>query len=115
MKFKVKQINEMARSIDDNHGFIVSSVETAQAVYNVGYRKIDKDSVVLSRKEYKHYLYLKDLFDLVKNNSLDIVRIPRKKYSRLLSSITRYKNSYLRYRAYYENLLKSINQGGSHE
>ena len=34
-----KQIDEMARIIDDNHGFIVSSVETAKALYNAGYRK----------------------------------------------------------------------------
>ena len=34
-----KQIEEMARIIDDNHGFIVSSVETAEALYNAGYRK----------------------------------------------------------------------------
>lgn len=34
-----KQIDEMAKIIDDNHGFIVSSVETAEALYNIGYRK----------------------------------------------------------------------------
>ena len=34
-----KQIEEMAKIIDDNHGFIVSSVETAEALYNAGYRK----------------------------------------------------------------------------
>ena len=34
-----KQIDEMAKIIDDNHGFIVSSVETAEALYNAGYRK----------------------------------------------------------------------------
>jgi rubrerythrin len=34
-----EQIEEMARIIDDNHGFIVSSVETAEALYNAGYRK----------------------------------------------------------------------------
>lgn len=47
-----KQINEMAKIIDDNHGFIVSSVETAQSLYNAGYRKIPEDSVVLSKEEY---------------------------------------------------------------
>ena len=36
---KDKQIDEMARIIDDNLGFIVSSVETAEALYNKGYRK----------------------------------------------------------------------------
>ena len=36
---KEKQISEMARIIDDNHGFIVSSVETAEVLYNAGYRK----------------------------------------------------------------------------
>ena len=36
---KEKQIEEMAKIIDDNHGFIVSSVETAEALYNAGYRK----------------------------------------------------------------------------
>ena len=36
---KEKQIEEMARIIDDNHGFIVSSVETAEKLYNAGYRK----------------------------------------------------------------------------
>lgn len=36
---KEKQIDEMAKIIDDNHGFIVSSVETAEALYNAGYRK----------------------------------------------------------------------------
>ena len=36
---KEKQIEEMARIIDDNHGFIVSSVETAEALYNADYRK----------------------------------------------------------------------------
>ena len=36
---KEKQIDEMARIIDDNHGFIVSSVETAKVLYNAGYRK----------------------------------------------------------------------------
>ena len=34
-----KQIEDMARIIDDNHGFIVSSVETAEALYTAGYRK----------------------------------------------------------------------------
>ena len=34
-----EQIDEMAKIIDDNHGFIVSSVETAEALYNAGYRK----------------------------------------------------------------------------
>ena len=34
-----EQIEEMARIIDDNHGFIVSSLETANALYNAGYRK----------------------------------------------------------------------------
>jgi hypothetical protein len=34
-----KQIEEMAKIIDDNHGFIVSSVETAEHLYNAGYRK----------------------------------------------------------------------------
>lgn len=34
-----KQIDEIARIIDDNHGFIVSSVETAKALYSAGYRK----------------------------------------------------------------------------
>lgn len=33
------QINEMSRIIDNNHGFIVSSVEAAQALYNTDYRK----------------------------------------------------------------------------
>ena len=41
-----KQIEEMARIIDDNHGFIVSSVETAEAIYNAGYRK-QKDHFLL--------------------------------------------------------------------
>ena len=34
-----EQIDEMAKIIEDNHGFIVSSVETAEALYNIGYRK----------------------------------------------------------------------------
>lgn len=38
---KDKQIDEMARIIDDNHGFIVSSVETAEKLYTAGYRKAD--------------------------------------------------------------------------
>lgn len=37
---KEQIIDEMARIIDDNHGFIVSSVETAEALYNAGYRKV---------------------------------------------------------------------------
>ena len=36
---KQTEIDEMAIIIDDNHGFIVSSVETAKALYNAGYRK----------------------------------------------------------------------------
>ena len=38
-----KQIEEMAKIIDDNHGFIVSSVETAESLYESGYRKIYDD------------------------------------------------------------------------
>lgn len=49
---KEKQINEMTKIIDDNHGFIVSSLETAKALYNAGYRKQNKDAVeVISRRE----------------------------------------------------------------
>lgn len=44
---KEKQIEEMARIIDDNHGFIVSSVETAEKLYNAGYRKQSKGKWVL--------------------------------------------------------------------
>ena len=33
------EIDEMARIIDNNHGFIVSSVKTAKALYEQGYRK----------------------------------------------------------------------------
>ena len=36
-----EQIEEMAKIIDDNHGFIVSSVETAEALYTAGYRKAE--------------------------------------------------------------------------
>jgi rubrerythrin len=32
-------IDEMAKIIDDNHGFVVSSVLTAINLYNAGYRK----------------------------------------------------------------------------
>lgn len=42
---KEQIIDEMARIIDDNHGFIVSSVETAEALYNAGYRKQEWISV----------------------------------------------------------------------
>lgn len=37
-----KQIDEMAKIVDDNHGFIVSSVETAILLYNAGYRKSEE-------------------------------------------------------------------------
>ncbi len=53
-----KQIEEMARIIDDNHGFIVSSVETAKALYNAGYRKQSKNTVEVVRCkdcEYHHW------------------------------------------------------------
>lgn len=46
-----KQIDEMAKIIDDNHGFIVSSVETAKALYNAGYRK-ETQGEWLSAYEY---------------------------------------------------------------
>lgn len=39
VKSESEQIDEMAKIIDDNHGFIVSSLETANALYNAGYRK----------------------------------------------------------------------------
>lgn len=65
MKDKEKQINEMAKIIDDNHGFIVSSVETAQSLYNAGYRKIPEDSVVLSREELAQKIY-DDIFAILK-------------------------------------------------
>ena len=51
MKDKEKQINEMANIIDDNHGFIVSSVETAIALYKAGYRKLPED--------YEKYCFVK--------------------------------------------------------
>lgn len=40
-----KQIDEVAKIIDDNHGFIVSSTETAEALYNAGYHKQEWISV----------------------------------------------------------------------
>ena len=49
---KEKQIDEMARIIDNNHGFIVSSVETAEALYNAGYRK-QKEGVQIKDEESK--------------------------------------------------------------
>ena len=42
-----KQIDEMAKIIDDNHGFIVSSVETAKVLYNAGYRKQSENVIEL--------------------------------------------------------------------
>jgi hypothetical protein len=40
-----EQIDEMAKIIDDNHGFLVSSVETAKSLYNAGYQKQEWISV----------------------------------------------------------------------
>jgi rubrerythrin len=37
-----EQINEMAVIIDDNHGFVVSSVNTAKSLYSKGYRKVER-------------------------------------------------------------------------
>lgn len=54
-----KMIEEMAKIIDNNHGFIVSSVETAQALYNAGYRKIPEGAVVLTAEQFSDYLTLK--------------------------------------------------------
>lgn len=39
VKAESEQIDEMAKIIDANHGFIVSSLETAKALYNADYRK----------------------------------------------------------------------------
>jgi len=55
---KEKQIDEMAKIIDDNHGFIVSSVETAEALYNAGYRK---QSEVIRCKECEHSYQVGDV------------------------------------------------------
>jgi hypothetical protein len=55
-----EMIEEMAKIIDNNHGFIVSSVETAQAIYNADYRKIPEGSVVLSKEEYADLQISKD-------------------------------------------------------
>ena len=45
-----QQIEEMAKIIDDNHGFIVSSVETAEALYSAGYRKQSENVIELPCK-----------------------------------------------------------------
>lgn len=43
-----REINEMVRIIDDNHGFIVSSVETAKALYEQGYRKQNEGEWIIT-------------------------------------------------------------------
>lgn len=59
MKDKEKQIEEFQNDIIDNL-FNGGTYGLAEALYNAGYQKIDKDSVVLSREEYEK---LRSLYD----------------------------------------------------
>lgn len=55
MKDKEKQIEEMAKDIENTIlglGIHLCN-KSAEKLYNLGYRKIDKDSVVLSKEEYE--------------------------------------------------------------
>ena len=48
-----KMIEEMAKIVDEMYNVYTTTAEDiAEGIYNAGYRKIDKDSVVLSREEY---------------------------------------------------------------
>lgn len=72
---KQEQMEEIQKIIDDSWEFSSISAElgsgdgdinveeAAKALYDAGYRKVDKDSVVLSREEYE---MLKSLYDTQK-------------------------------------------------
>lgn len=66
MKTKQEQIEEMRREIyyaRNKVNGIATSSDIAEALYNAGYRKVDKDSVVLTRVDYE---MLKSLYDTQK-------------------------------------------------
>lgn len=66
MKTKQEQIEEMRREIyyaRSKVNGIATSSDIAEALYNAGYRKVDKDSVVLTRVDYE---MLKSLYDTQK-------------------------------------------------
>lgn len=66
MKTKQEQIEEMRREIyyaRSKVNGIATSSDIAEALYNAGYRKVNKDSVVLTRVDYE---MLKSLYDTQK-------------------------------------------------
>ena len=61
---KQKQIEEMAKIIDEMYNVYTTTAEDiAEGLYNAGYRKIQDGTVVLSREEYE---MLKSLYDTQK-------------------------------------------------
>lgn len=64
MKTKQEQIEEMAKIVDEMYNvYTTTADDIADGLYNVGYRKIQDGTVVLSREEYE---MLKSLYDTQK-------------------------------------------------
>ena len=61
---KQEQIEEMAKIVDEMYNvYTTTADDIADGLYNAGYRKVDKDSVVLTRVDYE---MLKSLYDTQK-------------------------------------------------
>ena len=61
---KQEQIEEMAKIVDEMYNvYTTTADDIAEGLYNAGYRKVDKDSVVLTRVDYET---LKSLYDTQK-------------------------------------------------
>ena len=61
---KQEQIEEMAKIVDEMYNvYTTTADDIADGLYNTGYRKVDKDSVVLTRVDYE---MLKSLYDTQK-------------------------------------------------
>ena len=59
-----EQIEEMARIVDEMYNvYTTTAGDIADGLYDAGYRKVDKDSVVLTRVDYE---MLKSLYDTQK-------------------------------------------------
>ena len=59
-----EQIEEMAKIVDEMYNvYTTTADDIADGLYNAGYRKVDKDSVVLTRVDYE---MLKSLYDTQK-------------------------------------------------
>ena len=76
MKDKEKQIEEMAKDILSAYGVNkLYSNQVAEYLYNAGYRKLPKDSVVLSREEYKLLFDIKKKFETADGDEITAVSL----------------------------------------